>query len=183
MVAGKDEASTQTVVGRVKQIPKVSKVLLAHHDTLEHQMSDRIALIAQDLISKGGNSYTSVMAASTNIGKEIIPRLSGYFNSQAVTDVIQVLDESTFQRPTYAGNAVATVRTRETLKFLTVRPTNFEKLEEIDPSHLPSVELVPTDVLEKEKDSLVQFVSEEVVKSDKPELASAKFVVFPVSHL
>ena len=77
-----------------------------------------------------GGGYDKIIAASSGFGKDVIPRLGGLLDVQAITDIIEITDGGQkFKRPVYAGNAIATVSTSDAVKLLTVRPTNFEKAE------------------------------------------------------
>lgn len=114
------------------------------------------------------------MALSTMAGKNFIGRLGAELDCAPVTDVLKVVDEETFVRPMYAGNALATVRTTDPLKIITVRPTSFEKA--MATGGTASVESVPTP--EKGADAgLATFVSESVSGGDRPDLTAARVVV------
>jgi len=82
--------------------------------------------VASDLVSKNG--YTQVIAASSGFGKDVVPRIGGHLDLQAITDIIEIKEGTKFVRPVYAGNALCTVSTKDNIKLLTVRATNFEKV-------------------------------------------------------
>ena len=106
---------------------------MANNADLENAYGDSVARIAHSLVTSNG--YSSVLAATTGFGKDIIPRLGGLLDVQPITDVIEIVDKGAkFKRPVYAGNAIATVSTIDEIKLLTVRPTNFEKQAEGDSS-------------------------------------------------
>ena len=87
-----------------------------------------MAHIAKSLVEKEG--YTQVMASSTSFGKDVIPRLGGLIDVQAITDVVKIEEGgSKFMRPIYAGNAMCTVSTSDATKLLTVRSANFDKVK------------------------------------------------------
>ena len=111
---------------------------------------------------------------SSGFGKDVMPRLGGLLDVQAITDIIEITDGGQkFKRPVYAGNAIATVSTSDSVKLLTVRPTNFEKAEPGEAGNGYPVE--STDVItEGVKGSWKQNI---VSKSDMADLGSAKFVV------
>ena len=103
------------------------KVLVAKNPDLQRPYGDTIARVARDLVKEHG--YTNIVSASSGFGKDVVPRLGGLLDLQAITDVIEVVEGGEkFKRPVYAGNAVATVSTSDSTKLLTVRPTNFEKV-------------------------------------------------------
>ncbi len=124
------------------------------------------------MVTSGG--YDKVVAASSGFGKDVMPRLGGLLDVQAVTDVIEIVDGGAkFKRPVYAGNAIATVSTSDSIKLLTVRPTNFEKTEQGEASNGYPVEDADVST-EGVKGSWKQNV---VSKSDMAHLGSAKYVV------
>lgn len=131
-----------------------------------------MARIAQGLVAQNG--YTSVLAAATGFGKDVIPRLGGLLDVQAITDVIEIVNGGEkFKRPVYAGNAIATVSTSDAIKLLTVRPTNFDKTEVGASSNGYPTEDVKVD-LEGVQGS---WVTNMVSKSDRADLTSSKYVV------
>lgn len=85
----------------------------------------------------------SVVSAASGFGKDVIPRLGGLLDVQPITDVIEIIDNGAkFKRPVYAGNAIATVSTSDSIKLLTIRPTNFEKSEPgTAPNGYPTVDV------------------------------------------
>ena len=86
-----------------------------------------MALIAQGVIESG--SYDKVIAASSSFGKDVVPRIGGLMDLQAITDIVEIKDGGAkFVRPIYAGNALCTVSTKDKIKLMTVRGTNFEKV-------------------------------------------------------
>ena len=128
--------------------------------------------LTNQLVQSGG--YDKVVAASSGFGKDVMPRLGGLLDAQAITDVIEISDGGQkFKRPVYAGNAVATVSTSDSIKLLTVRPTNFEKAEPADAGNGYPVESTDA-ITEGVKGSWKQNI---VSKSDMADLGSAKFVV------
>ena len=122
-----------------------------------------------DNIKQGG--YTHIIAGHTAFGKNLMPRVAALLDSQQISDVISIEGESRFTRPIYAGNAIATVESTDATKILTIRGTSF-----------PAAELSGgAAVIEKGADpnpeSTTEWVSEELTKSDRPDLASASRVV------
>ena len=123
---------------------------------------------------KATDSFTHIIALSTMAGKNFIGRLGAELDCAPVTDILEVVDEETFVRPMYAGNAVATVRAADSLKILTVRPTSFEKAAATGGT--ASVESAPAP--ENGADAgLASFVSESVSGGDRPDLTAARVVV------
>lgn len=102
--------------------------MVASDAKLQNAYGDSVAQIAANLVKK--NNYDKVIAASSSFGKDVIPRIGGILDVQAITDVVEVVDGGAkFKRPIYAGNAIATVSTSDKIKLLTVRATNFTKME------------------------------------------------------
>lgn len=131
-----------------------------------------MATIAQNLHKSNG--YSSILAASTGFGKDVIPRVGGRLDVQAITDVIEITDGGNkFKRPVYAGNAVATVSTIDSTKLLTVRTTNFEKVEVGESSNGYPTEEISVDL----SNIKGTFVKNMVSKSERADLSSSKFVV------
>ena len=84
--------------------------------------------LAHKIVQASG--YDKIIAATSSFGKDVVPRIGGLLDVQAITDVVEINDGGQkFKRPVYAGNAIATVSTSDKIKLLTVRPTNFEKIE------------------------------------------------------
>lgn len=125
------------------------------------------------LVVNVSKDYTHIVAASSNFGKNFMPRAAALMDSSPLTDVLSVVDHETFTRPLYAGNAIATVKMTNDIKFLLVRGTAFEKAEEggsapiqaLDASALP------------QPSGLSTLVSSNEVASERPELSSARVVV------
>jgi len=125
LVHGEDPAAQ---IEAVQNYPGIRNIIVAKDSSLENPYGDSIARIAECLVEKNG--YTSVVSAASGFGKDVIPRLGGILDVQPITDVIEIIENGTkFKRPVYAGNAIATVSTSDSIKLLTVRPTNFEKTE------------------------------------------------------
>ena len=121
------------------------------------------------------NGYTNVIAASSSFGKDVIPRIGGLMDLQAITDVVGIKDGSKFVRPIYAGNALCTVSTTDPIKLLTVRGTNFEKVAVGDATDVPVEEVagVADTVASQQGKWLENIVSE----SEMADLTTAKYVV------
>ena len=112
--------------------------------------------------------------ASNAKGKNLLPRLGARLDSAVVSDVIDVKDENTFVRPMYAGNAISTVRSKDAVKLVGIRTTNFEAVSADESVAAPIEDLKIGDEVVQEKS---KFVKEELSMSDRPELSSAKVVV------
>ncbi len=159
-------------VEALQKYPGISKILVARNELLQNAYGDSVAKVAQALVASGG--YTQVVAAASGFGKDVVPRIGGLMDLQAITDVIEVVEDGQkFKRPVYAGNAVATVSTVDKVKLLTVRATNFAKIEPADAPHGYPVEEVSADLSGVKG----KWVKNEASVSESADLASAKFVV------
>lgn len=91
---------------------------------MQNAYGDSIARVVRSLVQSKG--YDKIVAASSGFGKDVVPRVGGLLDVQAITDVIEIVDNGAkFKRPVYAGNAIATVTTIDKIKLITVRTTNF----------------------------------------------------------
>ncbi|NAR61081.1 electron transfer flavoprotein subunit alpha/FixB family protein [Acinetobacter haemolyticus] len=149
------------------KVAGVSKVLLADNAAYANQLAENVAALVADL-AKG---YKYVLAASTTTGKNILPRVAALLDVSMITDIISVESANTFKRPIYAGNAIATVQSDEAIIVGTVRGTAFDAVAAEGGS--AAVEAVA----EAKDAGISKFVSEEIVKLDRPELTAARIVV------
>ena len=134
--------------------------------------SDSLAESISNAVHKAqeANSYSHILVPSSKFGSNVIARAGALLGKSPITDIIDVLEEDTFVRPMYAGNCLAKVQSTEDVKVLSVRSTAFDKAE-VDGSQAQVSEL------DVEPQSLTEFVSANVSKSDRPELSSASVVV------
>ena len=145
----------------------VSKVLCADAPELENQMAENVA----PLIVKVAADYSHVWAPADTFGKNLMPRAAALMDMQQISDITGVIDADTFERPIYAGNAIATVKSSDATKFITVRGTAFEPVSEEGGS-------ASVDSIGAEGDSgLSSFLGAEMTQSERPELTSAKIVI------
>ena len=149
------------------KIAGVAKVLVADNAAYAHQLAENVSL----LIAEIGKGYSHILAPSTSNGKNTLPRVAALLDVAQLSDVTAVISADTFQRPIYAGNVIATVQSTDAIKVITVRTTGFDAVAATGGS--AAVEAVAA-----AKDAgLSSFVKEEIAKSDRPELTSAKIVV------
>ncbi|SEO28807.1 electron transfer flavoprotein subunit alpha/FixB family protein [Acinetobacter sp. yr461] len=164
LVAG---SGAQAVADAAAKVAGVSKVLLADNAAYANQLAENVAALVADL-AKG---YKYVLAASTTTGKNILPRVAALLDVSMITDIISVESANTFKRPIYAGNAIATVQSDEAIIVGTVRGTAF------DPVAAEGGSAAIEAVSEAKDAGISNFVSEEIVKLDRPELTAARIVV------
>ena len=151
------------------QIEGVSKVLKADNAALDHELAENFAPVIADAVKSG--AHTHVLIPGTTFGKNILPRVAALLDTQQLTDIIAVEGTDTFKRPIYGGQAIATVKSNDDVKLLTVRATAFDKANASGGA--ASVE----DLSGAADAGLSSFVSEEVSESERPELTSAGIVV------
>ncbi len=164
LVAG---SGAQAVADQAAQVAGVSKVLLADNAAYAHQLAENVAKLVAEL----GKGYSHILAASTSNGKNVLPRAAALLDVSMITDIIAVESPTTFKRPIYAGNAIATVESSESVVVATVRVTAFDPVATTGGS--AAVEAV-ADVQDA---GISTFISEEIVKSERPELTAARIVV------
>ncbi|MDG2530512.1 electron transfer flavoprotein subunit alpha/FixB family protein [Caulobacter endophyticus] len=153
------------VADAAAKIAGVRKVLVAESDALGHGIAEAQADAA---LALAGN-YDAILVPATAGGKNFAPRIAAKLDVAPISDIIEVVSADTFVRPIYAGNALETVQSADAKKVITVRPTAFAAAAD---GGSASVETVSGADAAK-----TRFVSEEMVKSDRPELAAAKIVV------
>ncbi|CCF96708.1 FAD-binding protein [Ralstonia solanacearum] len=152
------------------QIAGVAKVLVADAPQFADGLAENIAEQALALVNASGN-YSHILAPATAYGKNILPRVAAKLDVAQLSDITKVDGPDTFERPIYAGNAIATVQSVDKVKVITVRGTAFDAAAATGGS-------AATETLTPVADAGVsQFVSREVTKSDRPELTAAKIIV------
>ncbi|MBF6989125.1 FAD-binding protein [Cupriavidus sp. IK-TO18] len=168
LVAGANAAAAaQVAVG----IAGVTKVLLADATYLGDGLAENVAEQALALMANAANDYSHILAPATPYGKNILPRVAAKLDVAQISEISKVVAPDTFERPIYAGNAIATVKSEDKIKVITVRCTAFDAAAGEGGSAV--VQILPPvgDV------GVSQFVSREVAKSDRPELTAAKIIV------
>ncbi|MFC0820626.1 electron transfer flavoprotein subunit alpha/FixB family protein [Moraxella marmotae] len=163
LVAG---SGCQAVADQAAKVAGVSKVLLADNAAYANQLAENVSLLVKDLAA----GYSHIVAPATTTGKNFLPRVAALLDVSMVSDITAVIDANTFERPIYAGNAIATVKSGESVVVLTVRATAFEPAELTGSAAVESVS-VATDAGKS------SFIKEELAVSDRPELTSANIVV------
>ena len=164
LVAGHDCAA---VAEEAAKVGGAGKVLLADHTAYEHALAENMAALVAEL----GQNYDHVLAAHTTTGKNFLPRVAALLDTQMISDIIGVVSTDTFERPIYAGNAIATVKSNDAKRVVSVRGTGFD----LAPADGGSASI---EAVANESDlGVSQFVSEEIAKSERPELTAASIVI------
>ena len=149
------------------KIAGVAKVLVADNAAYAHQLPENIAPLVAGLAA----GYSHILAAATANGKNILPRVAAVLDVDQISEIISVISADTFTRPIYAGNAIATVQSSAPVKVISVRATGFDPVAAVGGA--AAVEAVGA----VHDAGTSSFVSEELAKSDRPELTAAKIVV------
>lgn len=164
LVAG---AGCQAAAEQAAAVAGVTKVLMADNAAYEHQLAENLSLLVSEL----GRDYSHVVAPATTAAKNVMPRVAALLDVAQISDITRVDSEDTFARPIYAGNAVATVKSLDAIKVITVRGTAFDAAAAEGGS--AAVEAVGA----AHDAGVSSFVGEEVAQSDRPELTSAGIVI------
>ena len=163
LVAGKDAKPAAEAAAR---LDGVAKVLLADAPAYEHQLAEPVAAL---IVSLAGN-YDALVAPATTNGKNTMPRVAALLDVMQVSDITKVVAPDTFERPIYAGNAIQTVKSLDAKKVITVRTSTFPATGEGGSAPIETAAAAADP-------GLSSFVGEELSKSDRPELTSAKIII------
>jgi electron transfer flavoprotein alpha subunit len=157
----------RTVAEAAAKLAGVGKVLLAEAKAYEHMLAEPVAALIASLAAP----YEALVAASTSMGRNIMPRVAALLDVMQISDLTKVLAADTFERPIYAGNAIETVRSHDAKKVITVRTTGFQAAG-------TGGGAAPIDVVHTITDPAISsFVADELSKSDRPELTTARVVI------
>jgi electron transfer flavoprotein alpha subunit len=163
LVAGKDAKAAADAAAK---LDGVAKVLLAESPAYEHQLAEPMAAL---IVSLAG-SYDALVAPATTNGKNTMPRVAALLDVMQVSDVTKVVGPDTFERPIYAGNAIQTVKSSDKKKVITVRTSTFQAAGQGGSAPVENAAAASDP-------GLSSFVGEELSKSDRPELTSAKIII------
>jgi electron transfer flavoprotein alpha subunit len=164
LIAGENVAATGQAAAK---IAGVTKVLVADGPAYAHALAEPLAAL---IVSLAGD-YSHVLAAATAVGKNVMPRAAALLDSQPISDISDVIDADTFVRPIYAGNALATVKSSDAKKFITVRAASFDAAPvEGGSASIETVTAAPAG-------EGSTYISSELSKSERPELTAAKIIV------
>ncbi|MGE3709119.1 MAG: electron transfer flavoprotein subunit alpha/FixB family protein, partial [Hyphomicrobiaceae bacterium] len=163
LVAG---SGCKAVADAAAKLSGVEKVALADAPAYEHMAAEPLAAL---IVSLAGG-YDAIVAAATTMGKNVLPRAAALLDVMQISDVTKIVAPDTFERPIYAGNAIQTVKSTDAKKVITVRTSTFQAAGEggaaaVEPA-MPAAD-----------PGLSSFVGEELSKSDRPELTSAKIII------
>jgi electron transfer flavoprotein alpha subunit len=163
LVAGQSIAG---VAAQAAKIAGVRKVLTAESEALGQHIAEALSASIAPLMA----NYDAILVPATSVGKNFAPRVAAMLDVAPISEIVAVIDSNTFVRPIYAGNALETVQSSDAKKVITVRATAFKAAEEGGSAPIEAIDPGPGA-------PHTRFVSDEIVKSDRPELAGAKIVV------
>ena len=160
-------SNTEVICKEISNYQNIKKVLSLNNTDYEHAIAEKI----EPVIMSIADNYSHIFAPATTFGKNVMPRVAVKLDVAQISDVISVESEDTFIRPIYAGNALATVKSNDLKKVITIRPTSFDVVAKEGGSGI--VEDLQFDL----NKSHSEFVDREESKSDRPELSTARIVV------
>ena len=159
--------NADAVVKFISEVPNVKKIIHVDNEIYQNYLAENFTPV----IVKQSENYSYVVCSANTFGKNLMPRVAALLDTSQVSDIIKVISPDTYLRPIYAGNAFATVKSTDNKKCITIRPTSFDPA----PTSGGSAEIVKTDAAEAT--TLSKFIKREAVKSERPELGTAKIVI------
>tara|TARA_B100000482_G_scaffold70867_1_gene49839 strand:- start:2037 stop:2966 length:930 start_codon:yes stop_codon:yes gene_type:complete len=164
LIAGYDMDS---VIDEAQKVDSVNNILKCDNDIYKNALAEDVAA----LVLSNVGSFTHILAPATTFGKNLMPRISAKLDTQQISDIISVESDNTFKRPIYAGSCIATVKSNDSTKVITVRSTAFDPVG----CNNSGIEISEIDALETS--GISKFISEEIAQSDRPELTAADIVI------
>ena len=159
--------NADAVVKFISEVPNVKKIIHVDNEIYQNYLAENFTPV----IVKQSENYSYVVCSANTFGKNLMPRVAALLDTSQVSDIIKVISPDTYLRPIYAGNAFATVKSTDNKKCITIRPTSFNPA----PTSGGSAEIVKTDAAEAT--TLSKFIKIEAVKSERPELGTARIVI------
>ena len=160
-------SNSDEVAKSVSQVPNVKKVIHVNNSIYENYLAENYTSVIIEL----SENYSHIMCSANTFGKNLMPRVAALLDVSQVSDITKVISEDTFLRPIYAGNAFATVKSSDKIKCVTIRPTSFDPA----PTSGGNAEIQNSEP--KEVTELSRFIKKEEIKSDRPELGTARVVI------
>ena len=161
--------NNDSAIDELKKSDHLNKIFNINKKGLENPIAENFSNHILDFLKN--NDYSHILSPSSTFGKNLSPKIATELDVQQISDIISIIDSNTFERPIYAGNAIAKVKSLDKIKVLTVRPTCFE------PCGLSSNVEVETVMFDNTEVSSVSYVGLDESKSDRPELTSAKVII------
>jgi len=163
LIAGKD---CNAAAEQADALTGVGKVLMADADIYAHALAETIT----PLVLSIAGDYSHILLPATTFGKNAAPRIAALLDTQQLSDISGVVDADTFERPIYAGNAIATVKSADPVKVITVRGTAFDAAQPGESAEISAIN-------DAGDPGLSRFIGTELTKSDRPELTAAKVII------
>ena len=160
-------SNCQTVTELTSKIEGINEVLFCDDEIYKNPLAENASILIRSI----AENYTHILFSNTANGKNIAPRLAALLDVMIIPDIIEIIDTDTFKRPIYAGNAIATCKSNDNLKVLTIRTTAFEK------AIISDQETKTTSIKSFEKTTLSKYINSELSKNERPELTAADIVV------
>ena len=160
-------SNSDSVAKSISEVSNVKKVIHVNNSLYENYLAENYT----SAVIKLAESYSHIVCSANTFGKNLMPRIAALLDVSQVSDIIKVISEDTFLRPIYAGNAFATVKSTDKIKCVTIRPTSFDPA----PTSGGSAEIINGDP--GDASELSKFIKKEEIKSDRPELGTARVVV------
>lgn len=154
------------LAAQAAKIDGVNKVLVTDNEAYAHQLAENVA----DLVLELGKDYDHILACASTTGKNFMPRVAALLDVAQISDIIGVESADTFVRPIYAGNAIATVQSQDSIKVITVRAASFDAAGQSNDAAVENLDKV----INAEQS---RFVSEELTESERPELSAADVII------
>ena len=164
LVAG---SNCTSILEEAQTINNVSKIISVDDEKYANFLAEDMSSLVLGI----ANNYKYIMAPATTFGKNLMPRISAKLDCQQISDIISVESDDTFKRPIYAGSCIATVKSLDEIKVITVRSTAFDPVETSN----SGIEIDTLDA--SDSSNISEFVSEELAKNDRPELTAANIVI------
>ena len=156
-----------TIIEESKNIDSISKIVSCDDSLYAHNLAENLSKLVCTISSQ----YSYIMTSATTFGKNLLPRISAKLDVQQISDIISVESEDTFKRPIYAGSCIATVKSNDDVKVISVRATAFDPVQKNNSN-------VPVSTIDVAGSAgISEFVSEELAKSDRPELTAASIII------
>jgi len=159
--------NAEEVAKSISQVPNVKKVIHVDNEIYENYLAENFTSV----IVKHAENYSHILCSADTFGKNLMPRVAALLDTSQISDIIKVISADTFLRPIYAGNAFATVKSTDSKKCVTIRPTSFEPAI----TSGGSAEIVKAESMKAT--SFTKFIKREEVKSERPELGTARVVI------
>ncbi len=158
-----------SIAEELRKSAHLKKIYLINNKLFQNPLAENLSITLKKFVEE--RNFTHILSPSSTFGKNMSPKLATLLDVQQISDITKIINDNTFERPIYAGNAIAKIKSNDFIKIITVRSTCFE------PCNLDSDTEVENLEIDVDEDNNVQFVSYDQSKSDRPELTSAKIVI------